>query len=90
MSELLTTNQKRFMSKNKHAQALGKRGGSVKGGAKADASRKNLEKVSPASRIANAKKARAARAAKREPEPTSAEWDEMSKDVGLNNDDYPD
>jgi RNase P subunit RPR2 len=53
------------MPKNKHAQALGKRGGSVTGGAKAEASRKNLEKVSPASRIANAEKARAARAAKR-------------------------
>jgi hypothetical protein len=53
------------MSKNKHAQALGKRGGSVKGGAKAEAARKNLSAVSLESRRANAEKARAARAAKR-------------------------
>lgn len=53
------------MPKNKHAVALGKKGGSVTGGAKANAARENLSKVSPESRRANAQKARDARAAKR-------------------------
>lgn len=49
------------MPKNKHAQALGKRGGSVKGGAKAEAARRNLSTVTLEQRQANAAKARAAK-----------------------------
>lgn len=61
------------MPKNKHAQALGRLGGSVTGGAKADASRNNLSKVSQDARKANLEKARAAKAAKRLAATTLAE-----------------
>ena len=54
------------MPKNKAAQALGRLGGSVRGGAKAESSRANLSKVTQEQRAANLEKARAARKAKKD------------------------
>jgi Zn finger protein HypA/HybF involved in hydrogenase expression len=69
--------------KNPHAVALGRKGGEVSGGKKAEASKRNLTNVSQESRLANAAKARAALAAKRLAAKTLQEIPELEPDKAI-------